>query len=470
MSNTVQDDPLMQPDASPGSTKGAGVRRVNNRPMYIAGALLGVFLLVMAYVAMNRANKADETVAKVEKGGDSSMMAAQIAGEQKAGVVPPLVSPLDLDMGIPPEMAASGNEVLTPEQALLPPAPPMTMPAHPGDGSMPPPQLQAPVNEVASEVRNAKAQQLAEAIRARPTVNAGIARSSGSPYGGTPSRQEALNRIAAIRQQVDQQVGGTDVASAYQARLQQIEGSTGAAGMGGMGGMGDLNMPPTPPSQKNSMAMPAEAGKWSLNSSVVAPGSAYELRAGFVLPATLISGINSELPGQIIGQISQDVYDTPTGQHRLIPQGSRLIGQYSSETQFGQKRVLIAWNRIIFPDGKALDVGSMPGSDGAGYSGLRDKVDSHYMRIFGSALLMSGVTAAVTLSTDDGKNTTDGDAKTVSGALNEALGQQIGQVAAQLIGKNMNTAPTLSIRPGFRFNVIVMKDMTFSKPYQAYDY
>ena len=194
------------------------------------------------------------------------------------------------------------------------------------------------------------------------------------------------------------------------------------------------------------------------------------MRAGFVLPATLISGINSELPGQIIGQISQDVYDTPTGQHRLIPQGSRLIGQYSSETQFGQKRVLIAWNRIIFPDGKALDVGSMPGSDGAGYSGLRDKVDSHYMRIFGSALLMSGVTAAVTLSTDDGKNTTDGDAKTVSGALNEALGQQIGQVAAQLIGKNMNTAPTLSIRPGFRFNVIVMKDMTFSKPYQAYDY
>lgn len=454
--NTVMQDDQMNPDASPGATKGAGVRRVNNRPMYIGGALLGVFLLVMAAVAMDRANQQNNPATKVEKGGDTSMLAKQIAGEQQAGVVPPLMPPLDVASA--PEVPASG------EQVLMPPAPPMTVADAPPAGT--PMPAMSPQNDMAEGVKSAKLQQLEQAVRARPGVSPGMARSSGSAYGGAPqSRQEALDRIASVRSQIDQQMGGGsgDIMGAYQARLQQVQ----AAGLGG-GGAANLGAPPVPPS--GGAALAPQGGKWSLNSAVMAPGSAYELRAGFVLPATLISGINSELPGQIIGQISQDVYDTPTGQHKLIPQGSRLVGQYSSETQFGQKRVLIAWNRIVFPDGKALDIGSMPGSDGAGYSGLRDKVDSHYLRIFGSALLMSGVTAAITLSTDKNAKEQDGNSKTVSGALNEALGQQIGQVAAQLIGKNMNTAPTLQIRPGFRFNVVVMKDMTFSKPYQAYDY
>ena len=465
--NTVHDD-QMNPDASPGATKGAGVRRVNNRPMYIGGALLGIFLLVMAAVAMDRASQKNDQHAKVEKGGDTSMLAKQIAGEKQAGVVPPLMPPMDAASA--PLTPASG-EVLVPAAP-----PPMTVAATPPGAAMPPQQMlpPQPQNDATDGIKSAKLQQLEQAVRARLGVSPGMARSSGSAYGGAPqSRQDALDRIAAVRSQINAQVGGgSDVMGAYQARLQQVQaaglGDTGG-GVGGAGaGIGNLNMPPNPPG--NRVALAGQDGRWSLNSAVMAPGSAYELRAGFVLPATLISGINSELPGQIIGQVSQDVYDTPTGQHKLIPQGSRLVGQYSSETQFGQKRVLIAWNRIIFPDGKALDIGSMPGSDGAGYSGLNDKVDSHYLRIFGSALLMSGVTAAITLSTDKNAKTQDGNAKTVSGALNEALGQQIGQVAAQLIGKNMNTAPTLQIRPGYRFNVVVMKDMTFSKPYQAYDY
>jgi len=97
-------------------------------------------------------------------------------------------------------------------------------------------------------------------------------------------------------------------------------------------------------------------------------------RAGFIIPAILVTGINSDLPGQLIAQVSRNVYDTPTGTHLVIPQGTRLMGVYSNDINFGQARIMVAWQRLIFPDGKALDLGEMPGSDLAGYSGLSDKV------------------------------------------------------------------------------------------------
>jgi type IV secretory pathway VirB10-like protein len=211
-----------------------------------------------------------------------------------------------------------------------------------------------------------------------------------------------------------------------------------------------------------------QGDRWKLDSEPEAPRSPYELRAGFVIPATLISGINSNLPGQIMAQVSQNVYDTPTGKYLLVPQGSRLVGSYSSDVAYGQSRVLIAWQRIVFPDGKAMDIGTMPGADGAGYSGFKDQINNHYLRIFGSAFLMSGVTAAVTYNQDRNKNAYG--PQQAGDALSEALGQQLGQVTAQMIAKNLNIAPTLEIRPGYCFNVIVIKDMTFSKPYRPFDY
>ena len=211
-----------------------------------------------------------------------------------------------------------------------------------------------------------------------------------------------------------------------------------------------------------------ERGRWRLDSRVEAPRSPYERRAGFIVPAMLISGINSDLPGQIVSQVSQDVFDTATGKWRLIPQGSRLVGQYSSDLVYGQSRVLVAWQRIVFPDGKAMDIGSMPGADSAGYAGLRDQVNNHYLRLFSSAFLMSGITAGIAISQPQTVN--QGTRQSASSAMSEALGQQLGQVTAQLIARNMNIAPTLEIRPGYRFNVIVTKDLTFSRPYKAFDY
>jgi type IV secretory pathway VirB10-like protein len=295
-------------------------------------------------------------------------------------------------------------------------------------------------------------------------------------YAGAPgSREETLARLAAIRQQSEAAVHD-DPTAAYKARLATLQGS----GIGGAGAQRVVS--PTAANggrgrQEQRRAIrqwhsgSGEQGdRWKLDSRLEAPRSPFELRAGFVIPGTLISGINSELPGQIMAQVAQNVYDTPTGKHLLIPQGSRLVGSYSSDVAYGQARVLVAWQRIVFPDGKAIDIGAMPGADGVGYAGFNDQVNNHYLRLFGSALLMSAVTAGITYSQGQNQGNSVYGAPSASSALSEALGQQLGQVTAQLIAKNMNIAPTLEIRPGYRFNVIVTKDMTFSKPYQSFDY
>jgi type IV secretion system protein VirB10 len=280
-----------------------------------------------------------------------------------------------------------------------------------------------------------------------------------------------MARIAQVQQEMSAK-RSTDPTAAYQEQVAQLRnlGIGGAAqgGGGGAGGAAPQLFQAASTGARNSYSQFGPNGqndRWKLDSQVEAPRSPYELRAGFVVPATLISGINSELPGQIVAQVSQDVYDTPTGKWKLIPQGSRLVGQYSSEVGYGQSRVLVAWQRIVFPDGKALDIGAMPGADGAGYAGFNDKVNNHYMRIFGSALLMSAITAGATVSQNCAQNSSNASGGLSTNCeLSQALGQQLGTTTAQLI------APTLEIRPGYRFNVIVTKDMTFTKPYRQFDY
>lgn len=452
----------MSPEASPGAaSKKSGVRRVNNVPMYLLGGVMIAFLVVMMLVAADRAAKQNAPVdGPAEKAGNTSMFAKEIAGEQTGGMIQPAAQL------IPPDLDATAEPVLIarPENLDAPPRPPASS------------GLQQPErDDEADRIRMAKLQRLEEAARARTGLQVVSPRSAGSGPGGaagTPqTRDEMLARLAAVRAQAEN-ASNDDPTAAYQARLAQIranlntEASTPAAAVGGA-----PQLLRTSTGGRNNIAQFGKVGegdRWALDSQPEAPRTPYELRAGFVVPATLISGINSDLPGQIMAQVAQHVYDTPTGRHLLIPQGSRLVGTYSSDVAYGQARVLVAWQRIVFPDGKAMDIGAMPGADSAGYAGFHDQVNNHYFRVFGSAVLMSLVTAGVTLSQDNDRTT--GDTQRASDALSEALGQQLGQVTAQMIAKNLNIAPTLEIRPGYRFNVTVTKDMTFSKPYQPFDY
>ena len=195
-------------------------------------------------------------------------------------------------------------------------------------------------------------------------------------------------------------------------------------------------------------------------------GMPYELKTGSVVPGVMLTGVNSDLPGNMIAQVSQNIYDTATGRHLLIPQGSRLYGIYDSRVVYGQERVLIAWNRLIYPDGSSITLGAMPGADMSGMAGLNDQVNNHYLRIFGSALMMSLVSGGMAYAMDSTNDSTETDNGTrMSDEMTSALAAQLGQATTTLLQRNLSIKPTLEIRPGYQFNIVVTKDIIFRRPY-----
>jgi len=189
---------------------------------------------------------------------------------------------------------------------------------------------------------------------------------------------------------------------------------------------------------------------------MVSPRSPYQVMAGNLIPASLVTGLNSDLPGQVIGQVTENVFDTVTGQHLLIPQGSRLIGRYDSVIAFGQSRALVVWTRLILPNGDSIQLDNLPGSDGQGFAGLKDKVDRHTWQFIKGAALSSLLSIGSELASDDTDRLTR--------ALQNA-GQDTANIAGQrIIDRNLNIQPTLTVRQGWRFNVIVSRDLIL-KPY-----
>jgi len=192
--------------------------------------------------------------------------------------------------------------------------------------------------------------------------------------------------------------------------------------------------------------------------SLVSPRSPYQVMAGNLIPASLVTGLNSDLPGQVIGQVTENVFDTVTGEYLLIPQGSRLMGRYDSVIAFGQSRALVVWTRLILPNGDSIQLDNLPGSDGQGFAGLKDKVDKHTWQFIKGAALSSLLSIGSELASDDGDRLTR--------ALQNA-GQDTANIAGQrIIDRNLNVQPTLKVRQGWRFNVIVSRDLIL-KPYGA---
>lgn len=196
-----------------------------------------------------------------------------------------------------------------------------------------------------------------------------------------------------------------------------------------------------------------------LERSLQSPISPYEVKQGTIIPGLMVTGVNSDLPGAIIGQVSQNVYDTVTGAHLLIPQGTRLFGQYDSSVSYGQKRVLIVWNRMILPNGEAMNIGAMGGSDGAGQAGLKDKVNRHLLSMYGQAVLLSAISGGIEALS--GNNENEGE---LERAIRREFGDNVQQTTSQVLDKELGRQPTLTIRPGKRFVILVNKDMVL-EPY-----
>ena len=182
------------------------------------------------------------------------------------------------------------------------------------------------------------------------------------------------------------------------------------------------------------------------------------LMAGAVIPGVLQTGINSDLKGMIIGRVTRNVFDTATGEHLLIPAGTRIVGSYDEALVVGQQRVLLSWRRLIFPDGSSIDLGDMGGHDTQGFSGLADQVDNHYGRIFGAAILLSLVGAGYQMSQPQtGGDLSSGD------ILSAEIGRNFHQASAQMIQRDMQIKPTIRIRQGMKFLILVNKDLSISE-------
>ena len=218
-------------------------------------------------------------------------------------------------------------------------------------------------------------------------------------------------------------------------------------------GLGLAPPPATPTAQdrQNAFLNAAADRRTVAPDRITAPASPNILQAGAVIPAALITGIRSDLPGQITAQVTENIYDSPTGRILLVPQGTRVIGQYDNNVQFGQSRVLLVWNRLIFPNGRSIVLERQPGADAEGYAGLQDGVDYHWWDLAKAAGLSTLLSIGAELATND-------DDRLIQ-AIRNGGQDTINDAGQQIVRRQLNVAPTLTIRPGFPVRVIVTRDL-----------
>jgi len=421
------------PDFLSGQKRGQGVRRLNRRPLLLVGVVMSLAILGVTYTFYQRS----EANAKLATNETEN-------GPIQSKALPP-VKP-DGDMLAPP--VAPETEVLP---ATTAESEPKTVPL-PVIATEPLPDPDVERHRLfLQQVEDRRLARYAEALdadgkvqitdRANSHHNQGQGTEPGQPTQAVSADEAALSSGEAGDQSPYGRSRGADT------------------------GNGATMVAENRQAEKRAfLSNSAEADNYLQRQRTNAIAPSLEIKAGTVIPGVMISGINSDLPGTIIGQVRQDVYDSATGGNLLVPAGAKLIGTYDSGITLGQSRALVVWQRIIYPDSSSLSLANMPGTDMGGYAGFHDKVNNHYMRIFGNALMLSAFSAGVQLSQPQASK---GENVTASQTITGALGQQLGELGIQTAQRNMNIQPTLEIRPGYRFNIMVTKDIILP-PWQGH--
>lgn len=466
------DDRLLDPKNTPnGLNPGSGVKRLNKVPLMIVAGVITVVLVMFLYIVFSRtaqqqvnspasaAPKAapdtktvQDSVERLLADAPSGTIAAEPDPSEiklleltpKTAVPPVTPAPVtELETGLPPGMQAQLAQGANAGRL---------QPTNQAQGRAQP--LSSGLSQEARErVRERVDKGLEQAIYGATSIqtpqgqgagrNPAAARSGGSPAGFQGDTD--LMRLDEQRKELQGRLANA---------MAGIEG--GNPGAGGVGGNNAL-----------TAARPSVTGgtmqNWRLAGKRDA-GERYAIKTGSIIPATMISGINSDLQGNVVAQVSQNVYDTATGLHVVLPQGSKLFGTYNSDLVVGQERVLLRWDRVIFPDSSTLDLGGMPGADQMGYSGFKDRVNNHYWKIFGSAFMLSLISAGAQSAMPDSNRSTTGD-RSVEEELQLSMAQQFGETGREVVRKNLQIKPTLEIRPGYRFVVMINKDILFDAPY-----
>lgn len=284
------------------------------------------------------------------------------------------------------------------------------------------------------------------------------------PPMGSQAGQAPDPRIAAREQARQRIMQERDTARTSQLFLGQATSGGGADTMPAQpvlaASQPDIVAGPSASAEGKSGFMTVAADRTTVSSErIAAPVSPNILQAGSIIPAALITGIQSDLPGQITAQVTQNVYDSPTGRILLIPQGSRLIGEYDSEVSAGQSRVLLAWDRLILPGGRSILLDRQPGADAAGMAGLRDGVNYHWGNMLKAALISTLLGVGTELATDN-----DDD---LVRALRYGTQDTINQAGRQVVQRQINVPPTLMVRPGHVVRIIVTRDLVLEAVQQG---
>ena len=434
-----KDGPQHSPDGLGFKTKPQGVVRVNKKALAIGGGMLLIVLSAISIGVLTRQPSTgihSETTADI----DSRLVPALEAGRQITGAIPDGNFPerSNLNNSTPFALSESATPNLgAPQQRPLPAGMPPAAPINLAGG-----QQQVPVVQTERETQLKQAREAGTAAQSSSTgsggpmqlVNAVMPGGAGVGAGGLGSALQSL----AARQQA------TNLAQAPR----------------------DLEDDPNKQQHKEQFLrnMEETPDRNFVNSTRRASVSRYEIKAGWIIPAAMEHGINSDLPGKLSARVTQNVWDTATGRHLMVPQGSMLIGTYDSQVAFGQDGLLVVWRRIVFPDGSSIDLEGMGGVDESGYSGFRDQVNNHYGRIFGYGLLTSLFSAAFQISQQNNQ-TPVGTVPTPAQTIGTSVAQQMTQLGIEIARKNLQVQPTIKIRPGYKFNVRVEKDLLFSRPY-----
>ncbi|MBZ9791625.1 conjugal transfer protein TraI [Rhizobium sp. 3T7] len=286
----------------------------------------------------------------------------------------------------------------------------------------------------------------------RPILSAQNAGQPVTPsVGPTPGVEEAEQRRRAEE----------EAARLSTVFFQSRQGSAAAATPGVMANLdlGGLGGQPATAQDRQRAFLDAAADRRTVTPDrVTPPASPFVIQAGAVISAALLTGIRSDLPGQITAQVTENIYDSPTGSVLLVPQGTRLIGQYDNSVQFGQRRVLLVWNRLIMPNGRSMVLERLPGADSQGYAGLEDGVDYHWWDLAKAAALSTLLGVGAELATDDNDR--------LIRAIRDGAQDTINQAGQQIVQRQLQVAPTLTIRPGFPVRVIVIRDLVL-EPYRS---
>ena len=283
----------------------------------------------------------------------------------------------------------------------------------------------------------------------RPIANAG-APAPGMPAGTNPEQQRIAQEQEAAR--TSQLFATTIVRQTADVTPASAQGAAATPAVA-TGGSGDS----TSQDHKLAFLNGAVDRRTTSPDRVQAPASQYILQAGAVIPAALITGLRSDLPGQVTAQVTEDVYDSPTGKVLLIPQGAHLVGQYDAQIYFGQSRALLVWNRLIMPNGRSIVLERQPGADAEGYAGVEDEVDNRWGMLFTAAILSTVLSVGSEAGTSNSENN-------LAQAIRQGASQSLSQVGEQVVGRSLNVQPTITIRPGFPVRVMVTHDLVL-EPY-----